>query len=72
MPDSALSMSFFQLMSIFKVGVQANAGVAHVAAITPVNIAQIIFFFIRLCPRLSRQFLLVLPVPARARCSPVR
>lgn len=58
--------SFFQDMSILIVGVQANAGAAHVAAITPVSNAQIIFFLIRLCPRLSRRFLLVLPAPVLA------
>lgn len=64
--------SLFQLMSILIVGVQANACAAHVAAITPVITAQIIFFLIRLCPRLSRRFLLVLPAPVLARCSPAR
>lgn len=64
--------SLFQLMSILIVGVHANAGAAHVAAITPVSTAQIIFFLIRLCPRLSRRFLLVLPAPVLARCSPAR
>lgn len=40
------SKSFFHDISILIVGVQANAGAAHVAAMTPVITAQIIFFFI--------------------------
>ena len=37
--------SFFQDISTLIGGVQANAGAAHVAAITPVSTAQIILFF---------------------------